>query len=350
LSQNANNLASVSAASASSAWAVGSYYTDADPNVFRNLSLHWDGSRWTAIAPPNVGMQENTLFGVSALPGGSAWAAGYYADSSFHVRTLTEHWDGSSWSVTPTENPGAARDVLFSISAVSDHDVWAVGYRESSLDGRFHTLIEHWDGQRWHTVPSPNPGTNGNELYAVAADGPSDAWAVGQQLSSSFPSRALIEHWDGRAWRVAPAPVLPDRSLDPWAAAATGGHLIAGGVKESDISPQTTLAFTAFRTTTLTPSANVGAGENDFYGMTVSPAGAWAAGRTIGPLTLNQSPLAEKLRDGQWSVVPTPNPAGTGGNAGFGGISSAPGGGTWAVGAYSTATSKNRTLVERYVP
>jgi len=69
LSSNANNLAAVSAGSAHDVWAVGNYYTNANPNVFRNLALHWNGSTWTAMAPPDLGSQENTLFSVAAGSG-----------------------------------------------------------------------------------------------------------------------------------------------------------------------------------------------------------------------------------------------------------------------------------------
>jgi hypothetical protein len=347
LSTNDNNLAAVSAASANDVWAVGNYYTQSNPNVFRNLAEHWDGTQWTAMAPPNVGDQENTLFSVSALPDGHAWAVGYYADQTFRIRTLAEYWDGSSWTVVPTVNPQRARDVFFSVKALSADDVWAVGGQQDTPNGPFHTLIEHFDGTQWSVVPSRDPGPNGNELFGVGAAGPSDVWAVGQQQGKHFPSLALLERWDGSAWTVATAPQSSSMSYDPYAVTAFGGQLLAAGDKENDATPQTTLSFGP---SGVIPSANVGTGENDFYGVDAAGGNAWAVGRTTDRSTDLTSPLAETLVNGAWSVVPTQSPGGSGGTGGFGGVTALPDGEAWAVGAFTAPGTSNRALIEHYVP
>jgi hypothetical protein len=350
LSSNDNNLAAVSAGGANNVWAVGDYYTQNNPNIFRNLALHWNGTTWTAMAPPNVGTQENTLFSVSALPSGQAWAAGYYANAQFKIRTLIEHWNGHSWSVVPTPDPAAGRDVLFAVSAVNDHDVWAVGGRQDSLNGRFATLIEHWDGHSWSVVPSPNPGPNGNELFGVTSHGPGAVWAVGQQQGSGYPGGALAERWDGHAWRVVSGPAQGGKTFDPYAAAVTGSQVVVAGSQENGQSPQRTMAFTAGGgPAAVSPTINVSPTENQFYAAASLGNTAWAAGWSADnqPNVQNHSTLIEKLSAGHWTVLPTPNP---GVNNGLGGISAAPNGELWAVGSYKTSTSTNRTLIEHYVP
>lgn len=344
LSLNDNNLAAVSAGSPTSAIAVGDYYTNENPNVFRNLAEHWDGTRWRAIAPPNVGEQENTLFSVSALRDGTAWAVGYYADQTFRIRTLTEYWNGTRWSVVPSANPARERDTLFSVKAVGAHDVWAVGGAQDTANGAFHTLIEHWDGTRWSVVPNPDPGPTGNALYGVTAAGPGNAWAVGQQLGTGFPSRALVEHWDGTRWSVASAPAAAAESYDPYAAAVRDGRLLAAGDRESDVVPQRTLSFT---NAGVLPSENIGTGENDFYAVASGFGETWAAGRVTAPVTDAQTTLIESLHNGQWSVVPSPTPGAGGG--GLGGITIDPSGQAWAVGVDKTSDSANRALIERWV-
>jgi hypothetical protein len=349
LSTNDNNLAAVSAGAANNVWAVGDYYTQANPNVFRNLALHWNGTSWTAMAPPNVGTQENTLFSVSALPSGQAWAAGYYANAQFKIRTLIEHWNGHSWSVVPSPNPGASRDDLFAISAVNDHDVWAVGGRQDSLNGRFATLVEHWDGHSWSVVPTPNPGRNGNELFGVTSNGAGSVWAVGQQQGSGYPGGALVERWDGHAWRVVSGPARGGKTFDPYAAAVTGSQVVVAGSQENGQSPQSTMAFTAGSgPAALIPTVKVGSSENQFYAAASLGNTAWAAGWSADsqPNVQNHSTLIEKLSAGHWTVLPTPNP---GVNNGLGGVSVAPNGDLWAVGSYKTGTSSNRTLIEQYI-
>ena len=67
--------------------------------------------------------------------------------------------------------------------------------------------LARWDGTSWSVVPSPNPGTS-NSLGGVAAISSTDAWAVGYWLTGPHMliSRTLIEHWDGRRWRIVPSP------------------------------------------------------------------------------------------------------------------------------------------------
>lgn len=350
LSTNDNNLASVSAPAVNDAWAVGDYYTQDNANVFRNLALHWDGTRWTATAPPNVGTQENTLFSVSALPSGQAWAAGYYADSRFRIRALVEHFDGHAWSVLPVPQPGANRDTLFAISAVNDDDVWAVGGTQATANGPFHTLVEHWDGHDWSVVPTPNPGSSGDELFGVTTSG-RDVWAVGQQVGTAYPSRALVEHFDGHRWSV--VNVAGGETLDPYAVTVTGSSVVVAGDREDDVTPQRTLAVTVSGAgARIADTPDVGSFENDFYGVTSAGATVWAAGRSTDdqPNVQNHVTLVERFVAGHWTVVPSPNPGGAGGDNGFGGISATPEGPVWAVGAFKTSASANQTLIERFVP
>jgi len=66
-----NVLASVSAASATDAWAVGSYYPFGN-SPLATLAEHFDGTLWTVYRLPNVGKQENTLLSVSMPSSGRA--------------------------------------------------------------------------------------------------------------------------------------------------------------------------------------------------------------------------------------------------------------------------------------
>ena len=43
-------------------------------------------------------------------------------------QTLTEHWNGTAWSVVASPNLGTSDNVLYGVAAVAANDVWAVGY------------------------------------------------------------------------------------------------------------------------------------------------------------------------------------------------------------------------------
>src|SRR5438094_3509187 len=65
----------------------------------------------------------------------------------------------SVWAVVPTPNVGSDINELAASSALSSTDAWAVGFFRSS--NRYRTLTEHWDGTLWSILPSPNVGTAG---------------------------------------------------------------------------------------------------------------------------------------------------------------------------------------------
>ena len=104
------------------------------------------------MATPNVGPNFNTLFSVTSL-NGHAWAVGVHLDDQYRDRALVEHWDGTEWTVVDVPQPGSERDLLYSVSARTPSDIWAVGDQQGA-DGKFRTLAEHWDGQQWSVVPT----------------------------------------------------------------------------------------------------------------------------------------------------------------------------------------------------
>src|SRR4051794_13492246 len=91
--------------------------------------------------------------------------------------------------------PGGCGGRLGGVAAVSTNDVWAVGNAGGD------TLTEHWDGTSWSIVPSPHPGASTNELFEVVALSTNDVWAVGYYYDGSTDA-TLTEHWDGTAWSV----------------------------------------------------------------------------------------------------------------------------------------------------
>ncbi len=85
---------------------------------------------------------------------------------------------------------------LLGVAAVAPNDVWAVG--QSTDFGAGQTLIVHWNGTAWSTVPSPHPGTY-SVLRSVSAVSANDMWAVGTYYTrAGHPGHALerldVEH------------------------------------------------------------------------------------------------------------------------------------------------------------
>ena len=130
-----------------------------------------------------------------------AWAVGYYhTPGALGLKTLVEHWNGTAWTQVPSLNPSPApfTNRLIAVAATSPSNVWAVGdYIGSARPHATLTLVEHWNGTTWTQVPSPSPSPGPgrfNDLDGVAANSASNAWAVGEYVTSSQAQQALAFH------------------------------------------------------------------------------------------------------------------------------------------------------------
>ena len=155
------------------------------------------------------------------------WAVGYYYNGGIY-QTLVEHWNGTSWSVVSSPNPGTDDNYLSGVAAVSANDVWAVGYYDNG-SGASQTLVEHWNGTAWSVVPSPNAGTSYNYLNGVAAVSASDVWAVGYYGIGGSTNQTLVEHWDGTAWSVVSSPNVGTNQLPQWSSGGIGQRCVGRG-------------------------------------------------------------------------------------------------------------------------
>jgi hypothetical protein len=340
-----NNLAAVSAGSPNDVWAVGSYYAPSNTNVLQAMAEHFDGSSWTEFPLPNVGPNENSLLGVSDLPSGKAWAVGYDVNAEYRQKTLVEHYDGTTWSVVPSPSPGGRQNILYGVSGTSDSDMWAVG-GDQDANGLWHTLTEHWNGRSWSVVPAVDAGPSGNQFHAVTAVSPTSVYATGQQSGAAFPSQALVEHWNGASWSVLSTPADASETLTPYGITGSDTALNVVGDRENSLSPYTTLVAAGPPSgLSLASTPNNGSGEQDLFAATTAADGStYAAGWYIDPSSGNHETLVEHGVNGQWSIDSTPDP-GTGDN-GFAGITAVPGGGLWAVGV--TANNGNYATLIAY--
>jgi hypothetical protein len=149
------------------------------------------------VSSPNASTVDNELRGVEVVSANDVWAVGYYLDTNLDFsRTLIMRWNGQTWSIVTSPNVGSSDNYLYGVTAISANDVWAVGYYADQSE-LYHTLTMHWNGQTWSIVTSPDPGINGNLFRAVAAAATNDVWAVGYQVNGSNVSFTLIERYSG---------------------------------------------------------------------------------------------------------------------------------------------------------
>ena len=194
-SEHLNKPRAIATIASNDIWVVGS--TRKNEGLIRTGAEHWDGSSWSQIPTPDVGAGENMLNGVDASASNNVWAVGY-SGVSWRYNTLIEHWDGTQWRVIMSPNADTTGDnVLTSVAVLSSTNAWAVGSSRTATSRK--SLIQRWNGTSWTIVSSPNPGNFGNSLLGVEAIAPNDIWAVGWK-NSGDGLRSLLLHYDGTGW------------------------------------------------------------------------------------------------------------------------------------------------------
>lgn len=167
------------------------------------------------------------------------WRASQTAGSGQHTTSTTLTRAHNGWCIvnSPQLNSNSTDPQLTAVSGDAPNDVWAIGSDGDATT--WHSITEHWNGHAWSVVPLPQdaPG-NVDQINAIKAIAPGDAWAVGfatlpqpspsagpsgngtgsiqsdQQSNSHTPlaalsggpanSRVLLEHWNGQQWSIIP--------------------------------------------------------------------------------------------------------------------------------------------------
>ena len=196
-------LVAVTALSAKDVWGVGVRGVDTGRRITeRTLTMHWNGKAWkrvpspspatssrppdrsTTPSPPSPAARRTTC-GQSA----STTLAAANGDHAMHPLAL--HWNGTRWKAVASPDPAGPthRSFFYGVAAPSSTGVWAVG--SAARNGVQHALTERWDGTRWQIVPA-----TGNPLAGVSASTADDVWAAGGETGGS------VTHWNGSAWTI----------------------------------------------------------------------------------------------------------------------------------------------------
>lgn len=338
---NFNLLSDVVAISANDVWAVGESDKVGVHDKSRGLTEHWDGTAWSIVPSPNSSSLDY-LVGATAVSTSDIWAVG--TEFSGHVpMAFIEHWNGTAWSIVT--NPAPANSDLSSIVAISSTDVWAVG--DAVQGNSYITLTMHWNGTAWSVVPSPSVPSAGSYLLGVTAISTSDVWAVGQ-ADKNVKIQSFFEHWDGTQWTIVASPTTiidrpPPRVIDYQLvsiAAASSQMVWSVGVVNNNIKSTQNILIERWDGTqwTIFPNLNI---TGSLSAVSVlSPNDAWAVGSgQTDTLILHWNGTA-------WNVVPSP----TDSSFTLSGVTQVPATTqAWTVGDSSNSKSgKDKTLTEFY--
>lgn len=315
---------------AANCWAVG-FYQPSSSEVELNEVLHWNGATWSQVTVPNPGGtasgDESLLFNVRCAAAGNCWAVGDYTASGAVLNQVL-HWNGTRWSLTVTPDPGgtASGDVnqIFDVACRSTGNCWAVGQDGSSLSQTVNQAL-HWNGTTWSLVTTPDPGgTSANEvngLSSIRCPVTGTCLAVGSYGTSFSPAITLnqVLLWNGSTWTQVTTPnpggTTTDGDLNElFAIACTSSSNCwatgTWGTSAGTFNQALHWNGGTWSLVTTPDPGGVGEALNQLNAITcTSSTNCWAVG-TAGADTADLLNQALHWDGGTWSQVTTPNPAG----------------------------------------
>jgi len=275
--------------------AVGYYSPAADGADWQTLTESWNGTTWSIIPSPDPGT-ENGLDGVSCTGPDSCMAVGTTDIGSFE-QTLTESWNGSTWTVLPGADVPGANDEIAGVSCGTPTSCVLVGTSYvSGISGPVgSTLAERWNGTSWSVVPSGNQPGYGNDLSGVSCTSAMYCVAVGA-YSLNSQSGTLVETWNGSGF----------------------------GISDSPSPSQSFIGLDGVSCTSATDCTAVGS----YFNGTL------------------EATLVEQWDGVSWAVVSSPNVGDI--ESGFSAVSCASPSACTAVGVYRSTTGTNQNLIETW--
>ena len=211
----ASRLDAVSCTSPTACFAVGNQNLKVrPPGSFADgpvsLTERWDGKHWTVVptASPTIGSGA-TLLSVSCTAKTNCLAAGEYLEGDVgRPGLLTERWDGKHWTLLASHTPSRAYTWLNGISCTGTTSCMTVGYSSGSTSngGGALTLTERWNGMSWSIAPSAAAGVASGILGSVSCAQATSCMAVGQSSGTQGGSNTLVLRWDGTKWTKVPSP------------------------------------------------------------------------------------------------------------------------------------------------
>jgi alpha-tubulin suppressor-like RCC1 family protein len=170
----------VTVVSPDDAWAVGD-------ELEGTVSAHFNGKKWSMVTTPQVNVKDsvNDLTAIANAGADDIWASGFEDDGGINFRVpYLLRWTGKAWKLLKVPNSGSEGSLLLGVAALSATDVWVAG-ATFDTDGGSLALSEQFNGTSWSIVPSLDPGQlaslPSNTFEAISAVGTSTLFAIGSK-------------------------------------------------------------------------------------------------------------------------------------------------------------------------
>jgi hypothetical protein len=294
-------------------WAVGYHYESVGgATEFRTLAEHYNGTRFIIVPTPDreTNPPVDMLMGAAGAAADDVWAVGSSSPAGQPAQTLIEHWNGTAWAIVPSPDPGSRGDNLEGVAALGPDNVWAVGARQNAGNFFERPLALHWNGTAWTSKPVPNaPGCTGHSyLTAVTAVATSNAWATGWCGSGgNGPTFAYIEHWNGTNWSVAAGRGITPTGSELFGISAVGAYVWAVGFSQvPGNDPPVALSLHLVDSAWQAASVPEQRTPVPAAVLALANGGAFAVGAADSPQPPFAGPYSMKLVAGAWHSLSTP--------------------------------------------
>lgn len=279
------------------------------------LTEIWNGSSWTHQATTNIGEPG----GVSCLS--TTWCMA--------VGTSAAKWNGSDWESVPLPTVGGSESTpFFSDSCTSPSFCIAAGQANFS-GGEFTPITAKWNGTNWSLLTTPSPaGSLDTDLVSVSCPAENRCTAVGGYNNDEgiFTGEAYAEHWDGAGWTIQTTPNPGSgvySGLNSVSCPNTGSCVAVGywgkGLGYSPVPLAEEWNGSSWSSTGAVLPGGATEGETAYVSCASSTSACEAVGQFYASAS-GEGSLAEGWNGSSWTVQSTPNPSGAV-NSYFDGIS-----------------------------
>jgi hypothetical protein len=253
------------------------------------------GWRFAPVYP-----QSDGIFSVSASSAANAWAVGQGSTGSpCDMCLFTTHWNGKEWRAIATpkgllDGPDTIAGNA-AVAATAGERAWVFAWRVAGEPGTSELSAVEWTGTSWSPVHD-FPGSP--SLTTATASGPDDVWVFG--------GGAWAAHYNGRSWSRVAIPVSASQA----SGSAVAGDWVTGTVAAQPKHVEVLhWSKGAWRNVPL-PAISVPKGEQMLPGFiaAATPASVWSS-LLVGPPTGTGHVITVLLHwNGRaWSKVALPN-------------------------------------------
>ncbi|MGC2373702.1 MAG: hypothetical protein WA484_07490 [Solirubrobacteraceae bacterium] len=269
------------------------------------LTEIWNGSSWTHQATANVGSPA----GVSCVS--TTWCMVVGAEHA-------ARWTGSDWESVAMPTVGSAESTSFISDSCTSATFCIAAGQANFSGGEFTPVTAKWNGTNWSLLTTPTPtGSVDTDLVSVSCPAENNCTAVGGYNNDEgiFTGEAYAEHWNGSVWAIQATPNPGSgvySGLNSVSCPTVSSCVAVGywdqGLGTSPVPLAEEWNGSSWASTGAVLPGGAEAGETAY----VSCASSTSACEAVGQFYAGggAASLAENWNGSSWIVQSTPNPSG----------------------------------------